>query len=118
MKNLFKLAAIAVVMLASCPVFAQTEEAVQAPAAEPEAYKVYCEIVGNRIIFSQKMNVELDFGQFSSWWTTDRRLADEQGNAIIFNSMLDAANYMARRGWVLEEAFVVTSIITGDSSDP
>ena len=32
--------------------------------------------------------------------------------------MLDAANYMARRGWELEEAFPVISISSGDSGSP
>ena len=32
--------------------------------------------------------------------------------------MLDATNYMARRGWELEEAFVTMSISKGDSNSP
>ncbi len=78
-------------------------------------YKVYCEIVATPKFFSNKTTVELDFGQFSGFWSADRQLVDEQGNTISFNSALDAANYMARRGWDLEEVFVVQEMSKGDS---
>ena len=89
--------------------FAQTEQ---------EPYKVYCEIIGQTHTFSTKVDVELDFGQAYSFWSSDRRLYDDNGKKIVFNSMLDAANYMARRGWELEIAFPVVSISSGDSGSP
>lgn len=99
----------------SISAFAQTEEATA--AAKP--YKVYCEIISySRNLFSNKTTVELDFGQDSNWWSTDRKLVDEKGQIINFNSILDAANYMARRGWVFEEAYVVQSVVKGDSGTP
>ena len=82
-------------------------------------YKVYCEIVSSsRGIFSDKTSVELDFGQYASWWSTDRKLVDEDGKTIVFNSVLDAVNYMARRGWTFEQMYVVQSITKGDSDTP
>ncbi|MBR5926858.1 MAG: hypothetical protein IKZ79_00220 [Spirochaetia bacterium] len=88
----------------------------------PEAgkpYKVYCEIVSSsRGIFSDKTSIDLDFGQYASWWSTDRKLVDDNGNTIIFNSVLDAVNYMARRGWTFEQMYVVQSFTKGDSSTP
>ena len=89
--------------------FAQTKQ---------ELYKVYCEIIGQTHSLSSKVDVELDFGQSYSFWSSDRRLFDENGKKIVFNSMLDAANYMARRGWELEVAFPVVSISSGDSESP
>ena len=86
--------------------------------AQKELYKVYCEIVGQTHMLSNKVDVELDFGQAYSFWSGDRRLYDENGKKIVFNSMLDAANYMARRGWELEEAFPVSSISNGNSGSP
>ncbi len=82
-------------------------------AAKP--YKVYCEIVATPKFFSNKTTVELDFGQYSNFWSADRQLVDEQGKTISFNSALDAANYMARRGWDLEEVFIVQELSKGDS---
>ena len=90
----------------------QNQQEVQ-QAVKP--YKVYCEIVATPKLFSNKTTVEFDFGQFSGFWSLDRQLVDEQGNAIDFNSALDAANYMARRGWDLEEVFIVQNMSNGDS---
>ena len=81
----------------------------------PKPYKVFCEIVATPKFFSNKTTVELDFGQFSGFWSADRQLVDEQGKTISFNSALDAANFMARRGWELEEVFVVQEMSKGDS---
>ena len=83
-----------------------------------EPYKVYCEIIAQTRALSNKVDVELDFGQASGFWSGDRRLYNENGKAIVFNSTLDAANYMAQRGWVLEQAFPVVSISSGDSGNP
>ena len=96
-------------ILLSVTAFAQTKQ---------ESYKVYCEIIGETHMLSSKVDVELDFGQAYSFWSSDRRLYDENGKKIVFNSMLDAANYMARRGWELEQAFPVVSISSGDSGSP
>lgn len=76
-----------------------------------EPYKVYCELVGTGRMFSTKVNVELDFGQETSYWRQDfdRFLVDENGKRIKFNSMVDAMNYMGRLGWEFKQAYVVTT---------
>lgn len=121
MKKFFTIAAVVAGMLICGSAFAQevvaAENENQAEVTVQKPYKVYCEIRGTRLLFSEKMNVDFDFGQFSSWWSVNRRLADEDGKAINFNSMLDAANYMARRGWELEEAFVDPRVSNGSSTD-
>lgn len=101
--------------------FAGSVASAQEAAQEQQAvkpYKVYCEIISTAKFFSNKSTVELDFGQFAGFWSGDRQLVDEQGNAIDFNSALDAANYMARRGWDLEEVFIVQDMTKGDSGTP
>ena len=104
-------------------IFVSTEAFAQDPVQAQEQqdvkpYKVYCEIVATQKIFSNKSTVELDFGQYSNFWSADRQLVDEQGKTISFNSALDAANYMARRGWDLEEVFIVQDMTKGDSGTP
>ena len=48
-------------------------------------YEVYCEIVSTGGgFFTNKTTVEVDFGQFSSFFSNDRQLVDEQGNPIVF----------------------------------
>ena len=79
-------------------------------------YEVYCEIVGTSAgFFTNKTKVEVDFGQFARLFSNDRQLVDEQGKSIVFNSLLDAANYMAERGWVFKQAYVITNFSEGDS---
>ncbi len=99
------------------PVQAQ-EQSQPEEQQDVKPYKVYCEIVATPKFFSNKATVELDFGQYAGFWSSDRQLVDEQGNTISFNSALDAANYMARRGWDLEEVFIVQEMSKGDSGTP
>lgn len=97
-------------MLAGVSAYAQTNE---------QPHKVYCEIIStSRGMFSNKTSVELDFGQYASWWSADRNLVDENGKTIDFNSILDAVNYMAARGWVFEQMYVVQTFSKGDSNTP
>ena len=97
-------------MLSGASVYAQTKE---------QPHKVYCEIIStSRGMFSNKTTVELDFGQYASWWSADRNLVDENGKTIDFNSVLDAVNYMAARGWVFEQMYVVQTFTKGDSDTP
>ena len=84
-----KWAALLAGMLVCCSVFAQSG----AEGNQGKPYEVYCELVGTTSgIFTNKTTVEVDFGQFASFFSNDRQLVDEQGRTITFNSMLDAAN--------------------------
>lgn len=58
---------------------------------------MYCEIVGMTKFMSNKVNVTLDFGQFNKFGS-DQRLRDEEGKPIVFNSMVDAMNWMGQMG--------------------
>lgn len=96
--------------------------AVEGPARQddsqdtPKPYEVYCEIVSTGGgLFTNKTTVDVDFGQFSSFFSKDRQLVDEQGTPIVFNSILEAANYMAERGWVFKQAYVITTMSDGTS---
>ena len=116
MTTLFVLATIFVSAEAFAQEPVQAQEQNQTEAQQDvKPYKVYCEIIATPKFFSNKATVELDFGQYASFWSSDRQLVDEQGNTITFNSALDAANYMARRGWDLEEVFIVQEMSKGDS---
>ena len=74
-------------------------------------YKVFCELLGTGKLFSNKVTVTVDFGQETSFWfgSSNQYLVDDNGKAIKFNSMVDAMNYMGKRGWVFEQAYVVTT---------
>lgn len=76
-----------------------------------EPYKVFCELLGTGKFMSTKVAVTIDFGQRTSFWTqgSNQYLVDEAGQKLEFNSMVDAMNYMGKRGWKFEQAYVVTT---------
>ncbi|WP_373176850.1 hypothetical protein [Bacteroides uniformis] len=80
-------------------------------AIAQESYKVFCELLGTGKLLSNKVTVTVDFGQETSFWSgaSKQYLVDGNGKAIKFNSMVDAMNYMGKRGWEFEQAYVVTT---------
>ena len=67
----------------------------------------YCELVATAKILSNKVNIEIDFGQERSMWK-DNRLKDDNGKSKTFNSVVDALNYMGQSGWILVNAFLIS----------
>jgi hypothetical protein len=81
------------------------QETVSATAQEEYTY---CQIVGTRQLMTNKVTIEIDFGQASTWFKNTRILRDENGKPITFNSMIDAMNYLGRDGWEFVQAFALT----------
>lgn len=70
---------------------------------------VYCELVGTQKFMSQNITVALDFGQKTSYWSNkNRKLVDENNKPVVFNSMVDAMNFMGENGWEFAQAYIVT----------
>lgn len=69
---------------------------------------VYCQLVGTANFTMTKVTVEIDFGQARKVFERNKRLLDENGKPIKFNSMVDAMNYMGSMGWEFVQAYVVT----------
>ncbi len=72
---------------------------------------VYCQIVATEKFLSNKVTIELDFGQKMKYFA-DNRLKGEDGKAIKFNTNVDAMNYMGNQGWEFAQSTVV-SVPTG-----
>ena len=69
----------------------------------------YVQIVGKAKAMSAKVTVDIDFGQENSYWTNkDTQINDENGNKIVFNSMIDALNFMSKNGYEFVTAYTVT----------
>jgi len=69
----------------------------------------YVQIVGTSKLMSTKLNIDIDFGQENSVWTNkDTQLRDENGKKIVFNSMIDALNFMAKNGYEFLDANAFT----------
>jgi len=68
----------------------------------------YCKIIGyNKSLLGQKIVVTIDYGQKYSWMKP-QIIKDDNGKALVFNSMIEALNYMDKNGWEYVNNFVVT----------
>lgn len=70
----------------------------------------YVEIVGTARVLSSKLTIEIDFGQENKLFSSDKdtRIRDENGKNMIFNSMIDALNFMTKNGYEFVQAYAVT----------
>jgi len=58
---------------------------------------------------SSKINVELDYGGETRFFS-DTRMKDDEGKAVKFNSIADILNYMSKAGWELITAQVTFDV--------
>lgn len=97
-----KLFLFTILIIVSFPLWAQDST----KANEKSSY-LYAELVGTAKLFSDKVTISIDFGQNTSYFE-DTRLRDDTGKIIVFNSMVDAMNWMGSQGWEFVQAYVVT----------
>lgn len=68
----------------------------------------YCEVVATGRLLSNKVTIDIDYGEERSIWK-DHRLRTDEGKLKKFNSIIDAINYLGKDGWKLVNAFPVSS---------
>jgi len=70
----------------------------------------FMRIVGTEKILSTKVNINIDFGQETKFFSTgnDTRVKDENGKLMVFNSMVDALNFFGNYGYEFEQAYAIT----------
>jgi hypothetical protein len=57
---------------------------------------------------SNKVTVQIDFGQVQKFFSDNRYKDPATGKPFVFNSMIDALNFMGKDGWEFVQAYVVT----------
>lgn len=69
----------------------------------------YVQIVGTSKLFSNKVTIEIDFGQENKLFSSDKdtRIKDINGKNMVFNSMIDALNFMSANGYEFVQAYVL-----------
>jgi hypothetical protein len=67
----------------------------------------YCQIIASPRLLSNKVTIDIDFGEEKSIWR-DNRLKTYNGRLKKFNTVIDALNYMGRDGWIFINAYPVT----------
>ncbi|MEO6524810.1 MAG: hypothetical protein ABIN91_24200 [Mucilaginibacter sp.] len=70
-----------------------------------KSHDVYCIMNVAPKLTGSKVEVSVDFGQETKLFV--QRLKDENGNKIEFNSIVGALNYMARKGWMFANSYVL-----------
>ena len=70
----------------------------------------YCELVAQARLLSNKVTIDVNFGEERKFFSGDTRIKDEiTGRVKKFNSVTDALNYMGAEGWALVNAFPLTT---------
>ena len=95
MKKIF---IISLVILSSRSLFAQVNST---------KVEQYCQIIATPRLLSNKVTIDIDFGEEKSIWR-DNRLKNYNGKLKTFNTVIDALNYMGRDGWIFINAYPVS----------
>jgi hypothetical protein len=75
----------------------------------------YCRLMTQNRLFSNKVNIDVDYGDERKFFSDNRMRDEETGKIKKFNTVVDALNYLGSQGWILVNAFPVaesTSSIT------
>ena len=70
----------------------------------------YVQIVGTSKFLSTKLNIQIDFGQRTKFFSSGREtiVKDVDGKSLDFNSMIDALNFMSKNGFDFVNAYAIT----------
>ena len=76
--------------------------------AQTDTSKVeqYCQIIATPRLLSNKVTIDIDFGEEKNFWR-DTRIKTDAGKLKKFNTVIDALNYMGREGWIFINAYPV-----------
>jgi len=66
----------------------------------------YCEVIATPRLLSNKVTLEVNYGEEKSYWR-DTRLKNDDGRLKKFNTIIDALNYMGKQGWTFVNAYPV-----------
>lgn len=91
-------------LLIFCGVFAKA----QFTPTQIDTNARYCLILATKKLIGNGVTIDIDFGQPQKWWKNTTRLIDSTGNRILFNSVIDALNFMNRNGWEFVDAYAIT----------
>lgn len=78
-----------------------------AVAQDSSKVEQYCRLVAQNRLLSNRVNIDLDFGDERRLFSDNRMRDEETGKLKKFNTVVDALNYMGSQGWVLVNAFPV-----------
>ena len=74
--------------------------------ADTSKVEQYCQVIASPRLLSNKVTIDIDFGEEKSFWR-DTRLKTDAGKLKKFNTVIDALNYMGKAGWIFINAYPV-----------
>jgi len=74
--------------------------------ADTSKVEQYCQVIASPKLLSNKVTIDIDFGEEKSFWM-DTRLKTDAGKIKKFNTIIDALNYMGSERWIFINAFPV-----------
>ena len=74
--------------------------------ADTSRVEQYCQVIVTPRLLSNKVTIDIDFGEEKSFWR-DTRLKSDGGRVRKFNTVIDALNYMGKEGWAFINAYPV-----------
>lgn len=74
--------------------------------ADTSKVEQYCQVIASPKLLSNKVTIDIDFGEEKSFWM-DTRFKTDAGKLKKFNTIIDALNYMGSKGWIFINAFPV-----------
>lgn len=68
---------------------------------------IYCDIESRHFLgtFSERVSIYVDFGESKK---ENNRFMDSEGNTLVFKSIVDALNFMSKKGWSLVSTYNFT----------
>lgn len=73
---------------------------------DTSAIEQYCQVIATPRLLSNKVTIDIDFGDEKSIWR-DTRLKTDEGKLRKFYTIIDALNYMGQAGWIFINAYPV-----------
>ncbi|HVG40642.1 MAG TPA: hypothetical protein VM888_03445 [Chitinophagaceae bacterium] len=73
----------------------------------------YCNAIIGRKAFTRKIVMQVDYGEYHKLPTKTLVQDSATGKELLFNSTVDALNFLGRSGWKLVD---VTSVPVGDNA--
>lgn len=93
-----------IIVVFSNTVFSQEQKKLEPTSKRTEEY---CLILASSKLFSTKVDISIDFGQETKLFS-DSRYKDQEGKVKVFNSVIDALNYMNSKGWEFVNAYAIS----------
>jgi hypothetical protein len=92
-----KTAFIILILFINSSLFAQTDTS---------KIEQYCQVIVTPRLLSNKVTIDIDFGEEKSYWR-DNRLKTYEGKLKKFNTVIDAMNFMGKDDWKFINAYPV-----------